>query len=97
MLCAAAMMVQRVALHDGFLGLGDRTAIPAMLLAIANSIFLLLLVDTRLAHRLIRVTPTPAATLAAAALFFSEWLLGAPAGSMKAAIRCSFVGVPQRV
>jgi hypothetical protein len=91
------MMAESVAVHDAvFLGLHDWTAIPAMFLSIAVSILLLVLLDTRLAHRIARVTPPPAAWVAAAALFLSEWLLGAMAGSMLVALRCSLAGLRQR-
>jgi hypothetical protein len=97
MLSAAAMTAQSVAVRDAvFLSSRDWTAILAMLLATLISLLLLVLFDTRLAHLLARATPTPAAVVAAAALFLCEWLLGPQARSMTAVIRCSLHGL-QRV
>jgi len=97
MLCAAAMTAPSVAVRDAvLLSARDWTAIPAMLLAISMSILLLALLDTRLAHLMARATPTPAALVAAAALFLCEWLLGAQARSITTVIRSSLYGL-QRV
>jgi hypothetical protein len=61
--------------------------IPMMFLAIPTSILLLILLNTRLTHRMARATPTPGSLAAAAALFLCEWLLGVQVRSMSTDMR----------